>query len=117
MLSTFIGLLVSIPLGAVSLAGASVGGVATALTKKRQKKLTKVTKLVDAVTSSLAVFEMSVSKLLNNGQIDEWESAMLQTLYLGGLNELANIGRRMASERRTQLQKVYWKKSTTSRRL
>ena len=35
-LSTFIGL----PVGAISLAGASVSGVTTALTKKYQKKLT-----------------------------------------------------------------------------
>ena len=42
-LSTFIGLPVSIPLGAVSLTGTSVSGVATALTKKYQKKRSKVT--------------------------------------------------------------------------
>ena len=40
-LSTFIGLSVSIPLGAVSLAGANVSGVATALISKYQKKLKK----------------------------------------------------------------------------
>ena len=39
ILSTFIGFPVSIPLGALSLAGASVSGVTTALTKKYQKKL------------------------------------------------------------------------------
>ena len=33
-LSTFIGLPVNIPLGAIPLAGASVSGVTTALTKK-----------------------------------------------------------------------------------
>ena len=43
-LSTFIGLPVSIPLGAVSLAGESVSGVVTVLTKKYQKKLAKVKK-------------------------------------------------------------------------
>ena len=37
----FIGLSVSIPLGAVFLAGASVGGVVTALTKKCQKETHK----------------------------------------------------------------------------
>ena len=35
---TLIGLSMSIPLGAISLAGASVSGVAMALTKKYQKK-------------------------------------------------------------------------------
>ena len=49
-LSTFIHLPVRIPLSAISLAGASVSGVAMALTKKYQKKLVKVTKLTDIVT-------------------------------------------------------------------
>ena len=56
ILSTFISLPVNIPLGAVSLAGASVSGVATVLTKKYQKKLAKATKLTDIVTSALAVY-------------------------------------------------------------
>ena len=60
-MSTFIGLPVSIPLDAVSLAGVSVSGMAATLTKKYQKKLTKVTKLVDIVTSVIAIFEMSLS--------------------------------------------------------
>ena len=40
-LSTFIGLPVSIPLGVVSLAGVSVSGVTTALTKKYQRNFQK----------------------------------------------------------------------------
>ena len=52
-LSTFIGLPVSIPLGAVSLARASVSGVTTALTEKYQKKLTKVTKMTDISNSRI----------------------------------------------------------------
>ena len=67
-LSTFAGLPVSVPLGTVTLAGMRVNGVATALTSKCQKKLTKVTKLVDIV---LAVLEMSMSKALSNDEIDE----------------------------------------------
>ena len=43
-LSTFIGLPVSIPLCAVSLARTSISGAFTILTKKYQNKLTKVTK-------------------------------------------------------------------------
>ena len=70
-LSTFIGLPISIPLGVVSLAGVSVSSVATALTSKYQKKLTKVMKLVDIVILAIAVFEMSVSKVISNGKIDE----------------------------------------------
>ena len=44
-LSMLIGLLVSIPLAAVSLVGVSVSGMAMALTKKYQRKLTKVMKI------------------------------------------------------------------------
>ena len=53
----------------VSLAGASISVVVTVLTKKYQKKLTKVTKLVDIVTSALSVFETSISKALKNGEM------------------------------------------------
>ena len=105
LLSTFIGLPVSIPLGAISLAGASISGVTTALTSKYQKKLTKVTKLVDIVTWQLAVFEIGVSKALNNGEIDEREFDILQNLHLKLSSELANIDRKMESEMRVQLQK------------
>ena len=45
--TTFIGLPVSIPLGAASLTGAIAGGIISVLTKKYQKKLKKVTKLID----------------------------------------------------------------------
>ena len=65
------GLPVNIPLGTVSLAGASVSGVAMLLSKNYQKKLRKVMKLINIVTSVLAVFETSVSKALNDGTIDD----------------------------------------------
>ena len=109
-LSTFISLPMSIPLGAVSLAGASVSGVATVLTKKHQKKFTKVTKLVDTVISALAVFETNISKALNNGKIDEQEFQVLQTLHLKIITKLSNVDHKMESETRTQLQKVCWKR-------
>ena len=70
-LSTFVCLPVSIPLGAISLAGASVSVVTTVLTKKYQKKLSKITKLYDIVTAAMAIFEMCLSKVLRNGKIDE----------------------------------------------
>ena len=105
MLSTFIGLPVSIPLGAISLAGASFNGMAMALIKKYQKKLVKFTKLVEIVTSALAVFKTSISKALNVGRVDEKEFSMLQTYRLGVLNELANVDPKMEAETRAQLQK------------
>ena len=104
-LATFISLPVSIPLGTVSLAGAGVSGVATALTKKYQKKLSKVTKLTDIITSALAVFERVVSKALKNGKIDEEEFNSIHKLHLETINELTGVDRKMESENRNQLEK------------
>ena len=104
-MSTFIGLPVSIPLAAVSLTGAGISGVATVLTKKYQKKLSKVAKLIDIVTPALAKFEKSVSRALRDHRIDEQEFSMLYALYLEVLNELSSLDRKMEAENRTQLQK------------
>ena len=70
-----------------------------------KKKLTKVTKLVDIVTSAISVFETSLSKALNNGGIDEREFQVLQEIHLKVINELANINGKMELETRNQLQK------------
>ena len=112
-LSTFIGLPVRITLGAVSLVGASVSGMVMAPTKKYQKKLANVTKLTDIVMLTLAVFEMSISKALNDGRIDKQEFNMLQTLYLEAINKLANVDHKIEAETRAQLQKVYCIRSMT----
>ena len=48
--ATFVGLPVSISLGAASLTGAIASGIISILTKKYQKKLKKVTRLIDIVT-------------------------------------------------------------------
>ena len=100
----------SIPLGMISLAGASVSGVTTALTKKYQKKLMKVTKLTDIITSAIAVFETCLSKVLRNRKIDEQEFNVLQTFNFKTLNELSNINCKMESENRNQFEKVCWKR-------
>ena len=86
-LSTSIGLPVSIPLGVVSLTGVSVGGVTTALTKKYQKKLSKVMKLTDIIKPALPVFETCLSKALRNGKIDEEEFNLLEMFHLKAMNE------------------------------
>ena len=75
-----------------------------ALTNKYQKKLTIVTKLVDIVTLALAVFEMSISKALNDGRVEFY---LLQMFNLGVLSKLANVDHKVEAETRTQLQKVY----------
>ena len=89
----------------VSLAGASISGVATVLTKKYQKKLSKVKKLTDIITSSLAVFERAISKSLKDGKIDEEEFSSIQTFHLKMMNELTGIDRAMEAENRSQFEK------------
>ena len=76
--ATFIGLPVSIPLGAASLTGVIASGIISALTKTYQQKLKKVMKLIDIVTPALVVFERVVSDALKNDVIDEEEFNMLQ---------------------------------------
>ena len=55
--ATFVGLPVSMALGTASLTGAIASGIISMLTKKYQKKLKKVTRLVDIVTQATVVFE------------------------------------------------------------
>ena len=102
---TFIGLPVSIPLGAASLTGVIASGIISALTKKYQQKLKKVTRLVDIVTPALVVFERVVSGALKDSIINEEEFNMLQTLYLETLNELTGVNHRMEVEHRSLAEK------------
>ena len=103
--ATFVGLPVSISLGAASLTRAIASGIISMLTKKYQKKLKKVTKLIDIVTSALVVFERVVSGALKNGIIDEEEFNTLQTLHLETLNELTGVDRRLEAENRSLVEK------------
>ena len=75
--ATFIRIPVSTALGAASMTGAIASGIISALTKKYQQKLKKVTKLIDIVTPALVVFERVVSGALKNGVIDEEEFNMV----------------------------------------
>ena len=99
--ATFIGLPVSMALGAASLTGAITSGIISTLTKKYQKKLKKVTRLIDVVTPALVVFERVISGALKNGIIDEEEFNTLQTLHLETLSELTGVDRRMEVENRS----------------
>ena len=103
--ATFIGLPVSIPLGAASLTGAIASGIISAPTRKYQQKLKKVTQLIDIMTPALVVFERVVSGALQNGVIDEEEFNMLQTLHLEALNELTGVDHRMEAEHRSLVEK------------
>ena len=103
--ATFIGLPVSISLGAASLTGAIASGIISTLTKKYQKKLKKVTKLIDIITPALVVFERVISGALKNGVIDEEEFNTLQTLHLETLNELTAVDHRMEEENRSLVEK------------
>ena len=103
--ATFVGLPVSMALGAASLTGAIASGIISTLTKKYQKKLKKVTKLIDIITPALVIFERVISGALKNGLIDEEEFNTLQTLHLETLNELTGVDHRMEVENRSLFEK------------
>ena len=101
--ATFIRLPVSISFSAASLTGAIASGIISMLTKKYQKKLKEVTKLIDIVTPALVVFERVVSGMLKDSEIDEINT--LQTLHLETLNKLMGINRAMEAEHRSLVKK------------
>ena len=103
--ATFVGLPVSISLGAASLTGAIASGIISTLTNKYQKKLKKVIRLIDIVTPALVVSERVISGALKNGVIDEEEFNTIQTLHLETLNELTGVDCRMEAENRSLVEK------------
>ena len=103
--ATFIGLPVSMALGAASVTGAIAGGIISTLTKKYQKKLKKVTRLIAIVMRATVVFDRVISAALKNSIIDEEEFNTIQTLHLETLNELMGVDRRMEVENRSLVEK------------
>ena len=103
--ATFIGLPVSVVLGAASLTGVIASGIISILTKKYQKKLKKVTRLIDIVTCSTVGFDRVISGALKDGIIDEEDFNTLQTLHLETLNELTGVDCRMEAENRSPVEK------------
>ena len=95
----------SAALGAAFMTGAIANGIILVLTKKYQKKLKKVTKLIDIVTPALVVFERDIFGALKDGIIDEEEFNTLQMLNLETLNELTRVGHRMEAENRSLVEK------------
>ena len=108
--ATFIRIPVSAALDAASMTGVISSGIISVLTKNYQKKLKKVTCLIDIVTPALVVFERVVSGALKNDVIDEEEFNTLQTLHLKTLNELTGVDHRMEAENRSLVEKAYWKR-------
>ena len=102
---TFIRIPVSTALGAASMTGMTDSGITLVLTKRYQKKLKKVTCLIDIITPALVVFERVVSGTFKNGIIDEEEFNMLQTLHLETLDKLSGIDCRMEAEHRSLVEK------------
>ena len=94
-------------LGAASLTGAIASGIISTLTKKYQKKLKKVTCLIDIVTGAIGrwCIERIISGALKNGVIDEEEFNTLQMLHLETLNELMGVDRRIEAENRFLVEK------------
>ena len=92
-------------LGAASLTGAIASGIISTLTKKYQKKLKKVTKLIDIVTPALVIFERVISGALKNSVTEEEEFNTIQTLNLETSNELTGVNRRMEAENRSLVEK------------
>ena len=103
--ATFIRIPVSMALGAASMTGAIASGIISVLVKEYQKKLKKVTLLIDIITPALVVFERVISGALKNGIINEEEFNTLQTLHLETLNELTGVNRRMEAENRSLVEK------------
>ena len=103
--ATFVRLPVSISLGAASLTGAIASGIISTLTKKYQKKLKKVTCLIDIIMRATVVFDRVISVALKDGIIDEEEFNTLQTLHLETLNKLTGVDCRMEVENRSLVEK------------
>ena len=103
--ATFVGLPVSMALGPASLTGVIASGIISMLTKNYQKKLKKVTHLIDIVTLATVIFDRVISGALKDGIIDEEEFNTLQTLHLETLNELTGVNCRMEVENRFLVEK------------
>ena len=107
--ATFVGIPVSMALGVASMTGAIASGIISTLTKTYQKKLKKVTCLIDIVMRATVVFNRVISAALKNGIISAEEFNTLQTLHLETLNELTGVDRRMEAENRSLVEKSLMK--------
>ena len=103
--ATFVGLPGSMALGAASLTGAIASGIILTLTKKYQKKLKKVTHLIDIIMQATVIFDRVISLALKDSIIDEEEFNTLQTLHLETLIEVTSVDLKMEAENRSLVEK------------
>ena len=103
--ATFVGLPVSAALGAASLTAVIASGIISTLAKKCQKKLKKVTKLIDIVTRATVIFERVISGALKDGIINKEEFNTLQMLHFETLDELTGVSHRLEVENRSLVKK------------
>ena len=104
---TAVGLPISASLGVVSNVSTCVGGILLLISKKCKKKLLEYYELLDKITSSLAIFEVSISLSLDDGTvIDAKEFHKLQTLYLLLMTYVRNIDRKMKVQTEESFQKT-----------
>ena len=85
--------------------GAIASVIISMLTQKYQKKLKKVTRLIDIVMRATVVFDRVISGALKDGIINKEEFKTLQTLHLETLNELTGVNHRMKAENRSLVEK------------
>ena len=95
----------SAALGVGTMTGVIASGIISVLTKKYQKKLKKLTKLIGILTPALVVFERVIFGALKDGIIDEEKFNTLQTLHLEPLNEFTGVDCRMEMENRSLVEK------------
>ena len=103
--STIIGIPISISLGSASLGSSISVGIIAVFIKKYKSKLKRVIKLCDSVTTIIQIFENSISKSVNDNQIDINEFELLQKIYYQGLEKIVSIDRKLGLEARNQFEK------------
>ena len=109
---TILGLPISASLAIVSTVSTCVGACLLLTSKKYKKKLLKCYKLLDKITTSLAIFETLISLSIEDGSvIDAKEFHKLQTFYLQLMTHVRNIDRKMKVEMEQNFQKLSWTKS------
>ena len=114
---TVVGLPISASLGVVSTISTCAGACLLLSSIKYKKKLSKCYELLDKITSSLATFEVLISRSIDDGTvIDAKEFHKLQTLYLQLMTHVTNSDRKMKVESERNFQKTIMDEITNLRK-